>query len=175
MGSPRRAAALAAALLVLSPAVFAERDGPMPSPTPAVPEAPVQPTGPAMPVVRQLRYDTSTERVVKGTVEALTDLPIATGAVRELAVRTDPSAPPVVVRMGAVRLLRLRKVEVEAGDTIEITGSVVRDGAREVVLTRLVTVRGRTVALRRPNGRLIRDLESDVERRPAPRASASPR
>lgn len=165
MRSFRRTAALVAGFTAtLALPVTVVGDGPVPAPSAA-----------ASPAVRLLRYNPSTERVVKGTVEAVVDLPIPNSAVRELSVRTDASPVPVVVRLGKLRLLGTHNLEVAPGDAIEVTGSLVRDGDREVVLARLVTVRGRTVALRRPQGGFIRDPGDERVGRPAARPSAPPR
>lgn len=97
------------------------------------------------------RYDTSTEATLKGSVEAVRQIsgPKGWGGTH-LTLKTEKES--IDVHVGPSWYLTQKHINFEKGEQIEVTGSRVKFGDSDALITREIKKGGQTLTLRNSQG-----------------------
>ena len=97
------------------------------------------------------RYDPKTETTLSGTIEDIQLLPgHYRGTGTHLLLKTDSST--IEVHVGPTAYIEKRQFSFKKGDRIEVLGSQVKIGGKDVLLAREITQDGKKLVLRDQGG-----------------------
>lgn len=100
-------------------------------------------------------YDTAAETTIKGTITEVKTVAGAMGGMSmqgtHIVLKSDSGT--IEVHLGPSAFLKEKKVELAAGDSVQIVGSRVKIGEADAVLAREIQKNGTSWALRDAGGR----------------------
>lgn len=94
------------------------------------------------------KYDVSTETVIKGTIEELKT--VEGGGDIHLLVKSGDTVYEVC--LCPQKFLNVLEIEFKKGDALQVTGSKVKDGEKELLLAREIVNGNNTLTLRDKKG-----------------------